>query len=151
MPNTRFSREIILYGLGSAALILVMEWAKFRFVIVSYRFEAYAGILAVVFTALGIWMAGKVARPKTTIVVVREPLPAIFERDGKTVESLGISRRELEVLELMAAGLSNNEIAEKLFISPNTVKTHSSTLYAKLDVRRRTQAVETGKKLRLIA
>ena len=86
-------------------------------------------------------------------MVVREvlvPAPAEFVRDEGKLESLGITPRELEILELIAQGLSNKEIAERVFVSENTVKTHSSRVFDKLGARRRTQAVQLGKELRLI-
>lgn len=113
----------------------------------------FTGAIAFVFTALGIWLALKLAKPKT-VVVEKEVAVYVseteFVRDEAALEQTGISPRELEVLELMAEGLSNAEIADKLFVSLNTVKTHSSKIFEKLDVKRRTQAVEMAKRLRII-
>jgi DNA-binding CsgD family transcriptional regulator len=146
----RFSKnkEIIYYGISLAALLLLLRWLEFRFLIMSHGFEIYAGALAVIFTTLGIWLAIKLTTPKT--IVIEKEKPIAFEFNSKACETLGISKRELEVLELMANGMSNNEIAATLFVSLNTVKTHGAKLFEKLEVSRRTQAVEKGKRLQLI-
>jgi ATP/maltotriose-dependent transcriptional regulator MalT len=108
--------------------------------------------VAAVFATLGIWLGLKLTR-RSEVVVVREvPVPAAvsFVRDQVKLESLGITPRELEILELIAEGLSNKEIAARVFVSENTVKTHSSRVFDKLGARRRTQAVQLGKAFRLI-
>jgi DNA-binding CsgD family transcriptional regulator len=168
---------IIFYGLALALLLFVLKWLEWRFIIFDHALELYSGALALLFTALGIWLALKLARPKVkTLVVEKEVIvtreiavPAVgatepvaaysagvaLAKDPAAAEAalarLGVSQRELEVLQLMAEGLSNQEIAARLFVSLNTVKTHSQRLFEKLDVRRRTQAVETGRKLQIIA
>lgn len=114
--------------------------------------EIYGGLVAAVFAGVGIWLGLKLTR-RTETVVVREvmvPAPADFVRDDQKVEALGLTPRELEMLELIAQGLSNREIAERVNVSENTVKTHSSRVFYKLGARRRTQAVQLGKELRLI-
>ena len=114
--------------------------------------EIYGGLVAAVFASLGIWLGLRLTR-HTEKVVVREVMvaaPADFVRDRGKLESLGITPRELEILELIAEGLSNREIAERVHVSENTVKTHSSRVFDKLGARRRTQAVQLGKELRLI-
>lgn len=107
--------------------------------------EFYLGVVALVFTSVGIWAGLKLTRPKTKVVV-----QSTFIFNEEECNRLGISKRELEVLELMAQGLSNQEIADKLFVSLNTVKTHSANLFIKLDAKRRTQAVQRAKDLQLI-
>ena len=106
--------------------------------------EIYAGIIAILFTALGVWVGLKFTRRKVVLV------SPDFKLDIAVVERLGISKREQEVLDLISKGFSNQEIADKLFVSINTVKTHSSNLFQKLDVSRRTQAIQRAKELRLI-
>jgi ATP/maltotriose-dependent transcriptional regulator MalT len=104
-----------------------------------------------VFAGVGIWLGRRITGRHT--VEVREvlvPAPAQFVRDAGQVAALGITPRELEILELIAQGLSNKEIADRVFVSENTVKTHSSRVFDKLGARRRTQAVQLGKELRLI-
>jgi ATP/maltotriose-dependent transcriptional regulator MalT len=120
--------------------------------VVEHSVEIYGGLIAAVFAALGIWLGLRLTRYRETVVVreVMVPAPVEFVRDHTRVQSLGITPRELEILELIAAGLSTREIAERVFVSENTVKTHSSRVFDKLGARRRTQAVQLGKELRLI-
>jgi len=148
------NKNVLLYGLSMALLLFLLKWLELRFVIVDHAFEIYAGSIAVLFTALGIWLALKLTRQRVKTVVVEKEIRVSdngpFVLNIKELEKLGISKRELEVLQLMSEGLSNNEIAEKMFVSLNTIKTHSSNLFVKLDVKRRTQAIEKGRKLFLI-
>ena len=148
----RMLKHTLLYGLLAGALIAVLNLIEYRWLIIGHSVEIYGGIVAAIFAALGIWLGLKLTRPKETVVVreVLVPAPSEFVRDDRQVASLGITPRELEILELIAAGLSNREIAEKVFVSENTVKTHSSRVFDKLGARRRTQAVQRGKELRLI-
>ena len=125
---------------------------EYRFLIVGHSLEIYGGLIAVVFAALGIWLGLKLTR-KEEVVVVREvqvPAPDTFVFNKRKQLELGITKRELEILSLIAGGLSNREIAEKLFVSENTVKTHSSRLFDKMNAKRRTQAVQIGKECGLI-
>jgi DNA-binding CsgD family transcriptional regulator len=145
-------KHIILYGLALAALLLLLKWLEWRFIVLDRAIEIYSGALAVLFTGLGIWLAVKLTRPKwKTIVVEKEVFINSGTVNEKELARLGLSPRELEVLQLIAEGLSNQEIAARLFVSLNTVKTHSANLFVKLDVRRRTQAIEKARKLNLIA
>jgi two-component system, NarL family, response regulator LiaR len=150
------NRLVILYGAALAGILLLLKWLEFRFVIMDHSFEAYIGVIALIFTSLGIWLALKLAKPKTeTIIVEKEvfitkPVEG-FIPDASALSKTGISKREWEVLAGMSEGLSNQEIAERLFVSLNTVKTHSSRLFEKLEVRRRTQAIEKAKRLGLLA
>jgi len=146
------SRNIIIYGLALAGLLILLKWLEWRFIIIDHTIEVYSGALALVFTGLGIWLAVKLARPKVRTVVVMQPAPEAPGKDidEKELARLGLSGREQEVLQLMAEGLSNQEIADRLFVSLNTIKTHCSRIFEKLDVRRRTQAIEKSKRLRLI-
>ncbi|HZY81418.1 MAG TPA: LuxR C-terminal-related transcriptional regulator [Cyclobacteriaceae bacterium] len=125
----------------------MLKLLQYRFLIRDLSFEFYAGILAILFTAVGVWAGLKLTTKK--VVHVQVPV-SNFEFDPTRLEKLGISKREHEVLELMAKGFTNQEIADKLFVSVNTIKTHSANLFLKLDVRRRTQAVQKGKELLLI-
>ena len=148
------NKSIILYGIAMAVLLLLLQWIQLRFIIIDYAFEIYAGLIAVIFTALGIWLALKLARPKVETHIVEKTVfvekPFDFIANEKELEKANLSKRELEVLQLMSKGLSNKEIAERLFVSLNTIKTHSSNLFFKLDVERRTQAIEKAKRLKII-
>ena len=136
-------KTIFLYGLALAVLVLIMRMIEYRFLVRDLTLEFYIGIVAIFFTALGIWVGLRFTRKK---VVVINP---DFHFNEKVQSQRGISKRELEVLELMAQGLANQEIADKLFVSLNTVKTHSSNLFSKLEVSRRTQAIQKAKELSL--
>jgi NarL family two-component system response regulator LiaR len=148
------NKQIILYGLALAAILFLVRWLEMRYVLADDQVDTYIGIIALVFTSLGIWLAVKLRKPKVeTVVVEKEVLltpPSEFVLNEKEMNRLNLSKRELEVLQLMAGGFSNQEIAEQLFVSLNTIKTHSAQLFGKMDVKRRTQAVDTGKKLGLI-
>ncbi|WP_207512535.1 response regulator transcription factor [Longitalea luteola] len=144
----------ILYGVSMAVLLFILKWLELRFLIMDHALEIYIGAIALIFTALGIWLALKLARPKVQTVIVEKEVYKMPSPDFTTneaeLEKLGLSKRELEVLQLIAEGLSNQEIAARLFVSLNTIKTHSSRIFEKLDVKRRTQAIEKAKRLNLI-
>lgn len=143
-------RDILLYGLGAALVLVGLEAAQYRLTVSANRFELYAVVVAVIFAGIGAWMA-KSMKPKPSKLPTQANLPSNPIPDDALRQQLGISPREMDVLQLMAAGHSNDEIAGRLFISTNTVKTHSSSLYTKLDVKRRTQAVTKAKSIGLIA
>jgi NarL family two-component system response regulator LiaR len=145
-------KHVLLYGLLCGVLIAALKLIEYRWLVVEYSVGIYGGLVAAVFASLGIWLGLRLTR-RTQTVVVREVLvaaPVNFVRDQLKLESLGITPRELEILQLIAAGLSNKEIAERVHVSENTVKTHSSRVFDKLGARRRTQAVQLGKEFRLI-
>lgn len=127
-----------------AALVGLLKYFEYSFFVKDLSAEIYIGAVAVLFTALGIWAGRKLTRVK---VVVADPN---FVLDAQLLERLGISKREYEVLELIAQGMSNQEIAEKLYVSLPTIKTHSSNLFIKLHARRRTEAIKKAKELHLI-
>jgi DNA-binding CsgD family transcriptional regulator len=137
-------RTVIIYGLAMAALLGLLKLVEYKYFVREIPLEFYIGVVAIFFTALGIWAGLRLTRPK--IVQIAGP----FERDEANVKKLGISKREFEVLELIALGLSNQEIADKLFVSGSTVKTHTSSILSKLDARRRTQAIQRAKELHII-
>jgi DNA-binding CsgD family transcriptional regulator len=146
-------KEIISYAISMAALLLLLRWLEFNFLVLRNQYEIYIGIIAVLFLLFGIWVANKITKPKVETVIVEKEVrvPAEdFVLNETELQQRNISKRELEVLTLMAKGLSNQEIAEQLFVSLNTIKTHSANLFEKLEVKRRTQAIETAKKLQLL-
>ncbi|MDB5231691.1 MAG: helix-turn-helix transcriptional regulator [Chitinophagaceae bacterium] len=147
-------KATIIYSIGLAFLLFLLKWLELRFIIFTHSFEIYIGFIAVIFTALGIWLALKLSKPKIETLVVEKEVYVTrnenFVLDTSLVSQLELSKRELEILGLLAQGHSNQEIAEKLFVSLSTVKTHIQNLFEKLDVKRRTQAVEKAKRLNLI-
>ncbi|HXY26476.1 MAG TPA: response regulator transcription factor [Candidatus Acidoferrum sp.] len=142
----------LLYGLCGGLLITVLKLTEYRFLVVEHSLEIYGGLVAALFSGLGIWLGLTLTRKKEQVTAQRAASSADgpFTADAQRMNELGITPRELEILGLIAAGLSNREIGEKLFVSENTVKTHSSRLFDKLGARRRTQAVQLGKEARLI-
>ena len=149
-------RHILICGLIGGVLITVLKWTEYQFLVVDHSVEIYGGLTAVTFSVLGIWLGLKLTRPRQTIVVKEVPsppeltAPTPFVPDAAKRDHLGITRRELEILELVARGMSNREIAGQLFVSENTVKTHCSRAFDKLGARRRTQAVQLGKEFGLL-
>jgi len=152
-------RHVLIYGLIGGILIAVLKWTEYQFLVIDHSIEIYGGLTAATFAILGIWLGPKLTRKQTVVVkeiLVPAPAPvtvrpeAPFIPDERKREDLSITRRELEILELMAQGMSNREIAEKLYVSENTVKTHSSRVFDKLGARRRTQAVQLGREFGLL-
>ena len=147
-------RTILVYGLVGAALAVALRLAEYRFLVVEHSLQLYGLLVALMFAALGIWLGSRIARPAERVVVHEIPVPAAvdtpFAVNAASVERLGVTPRELEILGLIADGLSTREIAERLFVSENTVKTHSSRLFSKLGARRRTQAVQFAKEAGLV-
>ena len=137
-------KTIFIYGFGFAALIFIMKVIEYRFWVRDLSLELYVGTVAVFFVVLGVWIGLRLTRKNVNITSPE------FQLNQAELDRLGISKREYEVLELMAQGLSNQEIADKLFLSLNTIKTHSSNLFFKLEVNRRTQAIQKAKKNQLI-
>jgi ATP/maltotriose-dependent transcriptional regulator MalT len=146
------SKHILGYGLLGGAVIALLKLVEYQYLVVEHSFEIYGALIAALFAGLGIWLGLRMTRAPERVIVREITIPAspTFVRDARRVESLGVTPRELEILELIASGLSNREIADKIFVSENTVKTHSSRLFDKLGARRRTQAVQLGKQAGLI-
>jgi DNA-binding CsgD family transcriptional regulator len=154
MPLSAKHKEILIYGISMAVVLLLLKWAETHFIVFNYRLEIFVGLIAIIFTVLGVWLAMKLVKPKVETRIIEKEVyietTSPVEINQKEIEKLGISKRELDVLNLMANGFSNEEIAAKLFVSLNTIKTHSSNIFLKLDVKRRTQAVEKAKRLNII-
>ena len=148
------NKATIVYSISLALLLFLLKWLELRFIIFNHSFEIYIGFISVIFTALGIWLALKLSKPKIETIVVEKEVYVTrnenFVLDTSLVSQLELSKRELEILSLLAQGYSNQEIAAKLFVSLSTVKTHIQNLFEKLDVKRRTQAVAKAKRLNLI-
>ena len=145
-------RQILILGLLGGLLIALLKWSEYQFFVLDHSIEIYVTLIAAVFAALGIGVGLKLTRPPVPAVIDPVPLPAPtpFAPDPATRDHLRITRRELEILALVARGLSNREIAAELFVSENTVKTHCSRAFDKLGARRRTEAVQLGKQFGLI-
>ena len=145
-------KPILIYGLLGGALIALLRVIEYRYLVIEHSIEIYGGLVALLFASVGIWLGLRLTGRKERLVVreVPVPAPAEFIRNAAKVAAIGMTPRELEILELIAAGLSNREIAERIFVSENTVKTHSSRVFEKLGAKRRTQAVQLGKEFGLI-
>jgi NarL family two-component system response regulator LiaR len=153
-------KNILLYAAAMAAILLLLQWMQFKLLVIDHATEIYITGIAVIFTFIGIWLAKKLTRPKTEVIketIVVEKEVTIYRQahepflpDTKMISRLGISQREMEVLQLIASGATNQEIADQLFVSLNTIKTHTSRLFEKLDVKRRTQAIEKAKRINII-
>jgi len=155
-------RHVLIFGLVGGALVTALKLIEYRFLILEHSFEIYGGLIALTFAALGIWLGVRVTGRRREVIVREVPVEAAapvpvaappgapFVVNERKREELGITPRELEILGLVALGLSNREIAGKLFVSENTVKTHCSRAFEKLGARRRTQAVQMGKEMGLL-
>ena len=152
------SRRILLnltfYAVCGGLLLAALKLAEYHYVVVSHSIEIYAAIVAIIFATFGIWLGGTLTKKKPEVIVkevpVEVPVPGPFVLDEARVRELEITPREMEILRLVAEGLSNKEIAERVFVSENTVKTHVSRVFEKLGARRRTEAVQIAKSSRLI-
>jgi len=148
------AKHIFFYGIIGGTLIAALKWSEYRFLVIDHSIEIYSGLIAATFAAVGIWLGLKLTRKQERIVVkevpVTVPMAEPFCPNDAKREELAITPREMEILELIAQGMSNREIAGKLFVSENTVKTHSSRVFDKLGARRRTQAVQLGKEFGLL-
>jgi NarL family two-component system response regulator LiaR len=158
-------RHVLIFGLVGGLLIAILQYTEYRFIVIEHSIELYGALVAILFAAFGIWLGLRITRRREVIretVVVREVLvhaaaaaavasnSTPFAPDAGRQQALGITARELEILTLIAGGLSNREIATQLFVSENTVKTHCARVFDKLGAARRTQAVQRGKELGLL-
>ena len=146
--------HVLLLGLVGGVLIAVLRWSEYQFLFIEHSFEIYGALVAVIFASFGIWLGIKLTKPREKIILREVHIPPAapdpFTANQPQLDALGITPRELEILSLIAEGLSNREIADRLFVSENTVKTHCSRAFDKLGARRRTQAVQLGKQLGLL-
>lgn len=159
-PHLATARRIAGYGAVGGLLLAVLKWLDYRWLVVEHSVEIWGGLIAALFATLGIALGWRLTRSRiqpvlapveaTSAATALAPGAAPFAVDEHRRRDLGVTARELEILGLIAAGLSNREIAERLFVSENTVKTHSSRLFDKLGARRRTQAVQLGQAMGLL-
>ena len=149
-------KHLAIYGVCGGILIVAMRFVEYRFLVVEHSVEIYAALVAAAFAAVGIWLGLTITGRKVVVkeVTIEVPVaaPALpFVPDAARIEALGITPRELEVLQLIAEGLSNKEMADRLFVSENTIKTHTSRVFDKLGASRRTQAVQLAKSRGILA
>lgn len=134
-----------------AALIGLLKFVEYRYFARDLSLEIYIGAIALVFIILGAWIGRRLTRERTITVEVEVPASTDpFIPDAATIKQLGITKREYEVLELVAEGLSNQQVADRLFVSTSTVKTHTSSLFSKLDADRRTQALQKAREASIL-
>ena len=131
----------LFYGAPLAAVALVLQWAEYRYAVMRMPGEAYMAVVAAIFIGIGIWVGTR---------LTAAPRPVSFERNEKAIAALGLTPRECEILDHLAKGASNKEVARSLGVSPNTIKTHIASLYAKLEVNGRGKAVDAARSLALI-
>ncbi|MBA2688479.1 MAG: response regulator transcription factor [Gemmatimonadaceae bacterium] len=149
-------KTILLYGILAGALIALLSLIEYRYLVISHSVEIYGALVALVFTAAGLWLGLRLTTAREKIVIREVEVPVVLDRSSAfipnetSLERLAITARELEILQLIALGLSTKEIAEKVFVSENTVKTHSGRIFEKLNARRRTQAVLLAQKAGII-
>jgi|SRR5690606_3952621 len=154
MARFKRIRHILLYGLILAVLVFLLKWLQWKFLIVDHSIDIYIGLIAVFFTGLGIWVSAQMTKPKTQTIVVEKEIivrqHGPFVLDQEVLKRLDLTSREYEVLQLLAKGCSNADIADRLFLSLSTIKTHVSNLFVKLNVENRTQAVNKARDLNII-
>ena len=150
--NQAVKKDILIYGSLCGLIIIALRLLEYRFLVLDNKVELYGGAIALVFVVLGIWFGSKLVKQKEVVVIkeVKVPSGEPFVLNEEKLKQVGISKREYEILEQMAKGMSNKEIADKLSVSENTVKTHSSRVFEKLDVNRRMQAIQKAKELGLL-
>jgi NarL family two-component system response regulator LiaR len=141
-------KTVLLYGLVGGLAIAVLRFVEYRFLVLEHSLEIYGGLVALLFSGLGIWLGLKLTRTK--VVLKEVPVSGPFVLNETRLAELGITPRELEILGLIASGMTNKEIAAKVFVSENTVKTHAASVFEKLQAKRRTQAVQIAKQAGLI-
>ena len=153
MTISKEVKHIILYGVVLTILVLILKWLQWRYLIADNSIEIYIGLMALFFTALGIWVAMQMTKPKIEKVIVERevivPLPENFSINEIELKKLNLTNREYQILQLITKGHSNSDIASKLFVSLSTIKTHTYHLYAKMGVKRRAQAIEKAKRLKI--
>ncbi len=154
MKKLKDFRHIILYGLILAMLVFALKWLQWKFVLVDNAIDIYIGAIALFFTILGICVASHIMKPKVETLIVEKEIivqqPEVFTLNTTELQKLNLNSREYEVLQLLAKGHSNADIAANLFLSVSTIKTHVYNLYFKMEVKSRTQAITKAKQLKII-
>lgn len=140
--------SILWYGLALGVLLAALQAVRYKLMVLDHAQELYIGLIALLFTVLGVWAGHRLTSGRKAEAV---PAPLSGPALEQALENLNITPREYEVLQYIAEGLSNQEIAGRLFVSLNTVKTHIANLFSKLDAQRRTQAVQKAQALGLLS
>lgn len=148
--NCTMRKTVLIYGLSLACLVILLKVLQYKYIVMDLSIEVYVGVIALLFTVAGIWAGSNLMKPKIKTVLV-ESSPVPFQVNEEAIKSTGLSQREMEVLQLMAEGYSNQEIADKIFVSVSTVKSHAAGIFLKLDAKRRTQAILKAKELKIIS
>lgn len=147
------NKKNIFYGISMSALLLLLKWLHWHFIISDSAIEIYSGLIALFFTIFGIWIANQLLKPKIETVIIEKevikPIPEEFSINQSELDKFNFTSRELEVLQLLIQGKSNLEIAESLFLSISTIKTHVSNIFIKMDVKSRTQVMDKAKRLKI--
>ncbi len=153
MTFSKDFKYVFLYGLIAAILVLALKWLQWKFLIIDNAVDIYVGLIAAFFTGLGTWVATQLIKPKVETVIVEKevliPLTDPITINEVELKKLNLTDREHDVLQLLTKGYTNSDIAEHLFLSVSTIKTHVSNLYVKMDVKNRTQAMEKAKRLKI--
>ena len=151
-PAWRQWRPILFFGAAGGLLVASLRFIEYRFLVLEHSIEIYSGLIALLFAAVGIRLGLTLTKTREVTVIkeVAVAAPIEFARNEQQIATLAITPRELDILDQIAAGKSTREIAQDLFVSENTVKTHASRLYDKLGVKRRTQAVQEARHLGLL-
>lgn len=152
-------KSVAIFGVAGGLMVVAMQVVEYRFLVLEHSVEIYGTIVAAVFAAAGIWLGLTLTKTKVVVKEVPAPLvepapyvgPSFGSANPEKIAELGLTPRELEVLKLIAEGLSTKEMAERLFVSENTIKTHTSRVLDKLGASRRTQAVQIAKQFGLVS
>ncbi|MFD2587119.1 response regulator transcription factor [Croceitalea marina] len=146
--------HIILYGLATASLIFGLKWLQWNFIIRENAIDIYIGLIALMFTLLGAWIASQLIKPKAQAILVDKqnmiPQAKEFKLNEAGLKRLNLTNREYQILKLIAQGHSNSEIADELFLSLSTIKTHVSNLYTKMNVKSRFRAIAVAKEIKIV-
>ncbi len=147
-------KHILLYALAIATFIFILKWIQWKFLIVENAIHIYVGLIAILFTILGMWFTTQLLKPKTQTVFVEKHIiiqePENFCLNQTALKKLNLTNREYQVLTLIVKGLSNAEVANELFLSLSTIKSHASSLYVKMNVKNRYQAMIKAKKMNIV-
>lgn len=154
MQSKKGFTHIMLYGIAMASLIFGLKWIQWNFLIMENAIDIYLGLLAILFTMLGAWIASQLIKPKEHTVFVEKQVvihkSPVFKLNQAGLEKLNLTNREYQILKLIVQGYSNSGIAEKLFLSLSTIKTHVSNLYVKMNVKSRFQAIAVAKEMNIV-